>query len=242
MDKNIENKLTDAAKDGLNQTVQEIADLILEKAIQKARVSNTFDKEISLREIIEAKNEILSQNEILVRKQNKRRRIVQLLAITGCIYTMFGMMFYIIQNYNYDITKDFGLIISLIGISITIISLFYFIVSANKIQHSFDEIQKMKKNILEYEIINKWRIIELLGTKLMIKHGISNSKAKSINFIVDFISNELSDTISRDKFKKLLIARNEIVHKGISYSKSEINEIQDIANDIIKELESKIKE
>lgn len=76
----------------------------------------------------------------------------------------------------------------------------------------------------------------------MIKHGISNSKAKSINFIVDFISNELSDTISRDKFKKLLIARNEIVHKGISYSKSEINEIQDIANDIIKELESKIKE
>lgn len=127
MDKNIENKLTDAAKDGLNQTVQEIADLILEKAIQKARVSNTFDKEISLREIIEAKNEILSQNEILVRKQNKRRRIVQLLAITGCIYTMFGMMFYIIQNYNYDITKDFGLIISLIGISITIISLFYFI-------------------------------------------------------------------------------------------------------------------
>ena len=86
MDKNIENKLTDAAKDGLNQTVQEIADLILEKAIQKARVSNTFDKEISLREIIEAKNEILSQNEILVRKQNKRRRIVQLLAITGCIY------------------------------------------------------------------------------------------------------------------------------------------------------------
>ena len=75
MDKNIENKLTDAAKDGLNQTVQEIADLILEKAIQKARVSNTFDKEISLREIIEAKNEILSQNEILVRKQNKTETI-----------------------------------------------------------------------------------------------------------------------------------------------------------------------
>ena len=24
----------------------------------------------------------------------------------------------------------------------------------------------MKKNILEYEIINKWKIIELLGTKL----------------------------------------------------------------------------
>ena len=29
MDKNIENKLTDAAKDGLNQTVQEIADIAI---------------------------------------------------------------------------------------------------------------------------------------------------------------------------------------------------------------------
>ena len=57
---NIQNKLTDAAKSALNQSVQEITELILEKAKQNACSHKTED-EISLHDVLKAKQEILSK-------------------------------------------------------------------------------------------------------------------------------------------------------------------------------------
>jgi hypothetical protein len=59
MDKNIYNKMTESAKTALEETTKEVTEMIIKKAYQNANQKNTADKEISLRDIIEAKEEIL---------------------------------------------------------------------------------------------------------------------------------------------------------------------------------------
>lgn len=239
MDKEVQNKLTDAARKALNESVQEIANIIIERANQKACSNNMPGKEISLRDIMEAKKEILSHNEYSYRNTlYKKRRLVFMTVMTGFLYTIFGLILYIYQNYTYDITKDLGLIMVACGIIVIATAFFYFQMLMPKNLIPIFKLQKLTP--LECDIIEKWRIIETLGTKLMIKNGASDSKAKSVNFIVEFLSKELGDTISSDRLKKLLIARNEIVHKGLSLSNTEIIEIQEIADEIIKELNTKI--
>ena len=93
-----------------------------------------------------------------------------------------------------------------------------------------------ERSNFEYEIVRKWQEIEKLGTELMLREGISDNQAKSINFIVEFLSKKISNTIDIKQFRKLLITRNELVHKGIVLSKIEIEEILSIADEIISEL------
>lgn len=236
MDKRIYEKMTDSAKSALEQTVHELTETILEKAYQKASLNNTADKEISLRDIIEAKEELLSPKSKEIKQEYRKRRMSLMLSMVGFAYAVFGILFYIYQNNNYDITKDIGLIIAAIGIMISMMAFFYTQLFTAKNRGLLIDKTISERNNFEYEIVRKWQEIEKLGTELMLKEGVSDNRAKSINFIVEFLSKELSNTISTEKFKKLLITRNELVHKGIVLSKNEIEEMLFIADEIISEL------
>lgn len=74
----------------------------------------------------------------------------------------------------------------------------------------------------------------------MLKDGIFSDRAKSVNFIVEFLSQQLANTINILDLKELLIARNNIVHNGKTFSKSELEEKLLVANKIIIELEKRI--
>lgn len=241
MDKKIYEKMTDSAKSALKQTVHELTETILEKAYQNASYNNTADKEISLRDIIEAKEEILSPKNKEIKQEYRKRRMSLMLSMIGTVYAAFGILFYIFQNRNYDITKDLGLTIATIGIMIAIMAFFYTQLLTSKNRGLLINKTINEKNNFEYEIVRKWQEIEKLGTELMLKEGIPDNRAKSINFIVEFLSKELSNVISIDNFKKLLITRNELVHKGVVLSKSEIEEMLSIADEIISELNKQIK-
>lgn len=240
MDKKIYEKLTDSAKSALEQTIQEFRDTILDTAYQNANYNNTADKEISFRDIIEAKEEILSPKNKEIQQEYRKRRMSLMVSMAGAVYAVFGILFYIFQNNNYDITKDLGLIIAALGIMISIIAFFYTQLSFSKNRGLLINRTINERNNFEYEIVRKWQEIEKLGTELMLKEGISDNRAKSINFIVEFLSKELSNTISIDHLKKLLITRNELVHKGIVLSKTEIEEMLSIADEIISELKKQI--
>lgn len=120
----IQNKLTDAAKSALNQSVQEMTAMILEKAKQNAYSHKTED-EISLHDILEAKQEILSNKHSEITKEYRKRRMYLMISMVGMVYAVFGIMFYIYQNNTYDITKDIGLIIAALGIMIVVIGFIY---------------------------------------------------------------------------------------------------------------------
>jgi len=93
MDKNIYNKLTDSAKNALEETSKEFVDMIIEKAYQNASFKNTADKEISLRDIIEAKEEILYKKTDLNKQDSRKKRLTLMLSMTGALYSVFGILF-----------------------------------------------------------------------------------------------------------------------------------------------------
>lgn len=236
---NIQNKLTDAAKSALNQSVQEITELILEKAKQNACSHKTED-EISLHDILKAKQEILSNKHSEITKEYRKRRMYLMISMVGMVYAVFGIMFYIYQNNTYDITKDIGLIIATLGTMMAIIGFIYVQITNTKNREIIIRTNMTDNNSSEFEIVRKWRTIEQLSTTLMLKDGISSDRAKSINFIVEFLSRQLANTINILDLKELLIARNNIVHKGKTFSKSELEEKLLVANKIIIELEKRI--
>ena len=236
---NIQNKLTDAAKSALNQSVQEITELILEKAKQNACSHKTED-EISLHDVLKAKQEILSNKHSEITKEYRKRRMYLMISMVGMVYAVFGIMFYIYQNNTYDITKDIGLIITALGTMMAIIGFIYVQVTNTKNREIIVRTNMADNNSSEFEIVRKWGTIEQLSTTLMLKEGISNDRAKSINFIVEFLSRQLANTINILDLKELLIARNNIVHKGKTFSKSELEEKLLVANKIIIELEKRI--
>jgi len=241
MDNNTYNKLTESAKIALEETSKEVIEMIIEKAYQKANFRNTADKEISLRDIIEAKEEILFKRLELNNKESRKKRLTLMLSMTGALYSILGILFYLYQNKNFDSTKDLGLIIAALGILISIITFYYSqLLTKRKVEIIKDNTITEKDNS-EFEIVRRWQTIEKIGTDLMLKDGISDNKARSFNYILNYLSEKLHDNSKTDSLKKLLMARNQVVHSGNNLTKLQIEEMIETADQIIDELEKRTK-
>ncbi len=238
MDNNIYDKLTDSAKEAFYDAREEVSKMIIEKAYQNAIQNNTADKEISLRDIIEAKEEVLYKSErsnfIHKESRNKRNAIILSLSMAGVLYTVFGIVVYLVQNTRFDITKDIGIIIAAVGIIVSTLSFYYILIRRNVYSVKDNIVPKSDK--YGFEIVRRWQIIEKLGTKLMLQEGFSNDKAKSFNQILSYLSQSLSAP-KADQLRNVLMARNQVVHNEVSMSNDEMEEMIRIADGIIDELE-----
>jgi hypothetical protein len=241
MDKNIYSKLTESAKTALEETTREVTEMIIEKAYQNANQKNTADKEISLRDIIEAKEEILFKRMDINKQESKKKRLTLLLSMTGAVYSVFGILFYLYQNKSFDTTKDLGLIIAALGILISITAFYYSqLLSRRKIELIKNN-SIIERDNSEFEIVRRWQTIEKLGTDLMQREGISDDRAKSFNYILKYLSDKLFDNSKTDQLRRLLMARNQVVHSGVTMTKIEIEELIKTADEIIDELEKRTK-
>lgn len=235
------NRLTTAAKVELENSTKEIQDMILEKAGNYADLQDT-GVEISLHDILKAKQDILMHKESIKFQENRKRRWAILFMFVGYIYAIFGIVFYIYQNYTEDFKQDVGLIIAAMGATVSILGLFYAQITGTKLrkQTYITDPPFSNYQFLEMELVNKWRTIEKLSISLMLKDGISIEKARSINSIIDFIATRLSNIIDKPKLRELIITRNAIVHNAENVSIAKIIENNAVANDIIYELEKLI--
>lgn len=241
MDKVNYNKLTDSAREALDTTMQEVVDQILERAYKNALSRNTADKEISLRDIIEAKEDILFQKELPSKDIDKRKRLSSLLAMSGAVYATFGIVYYLIQNKQFDVKADLGLIIAAAGILISIIAFYY---NQLLIRRKPQEIRANNQIIIksessEFEIVRRWQIIERLVSEKMIKDGQSENKSRSINFILNYLSSEILDKSKAMDLKEILLARNQIVHGEKQFSKYEKENLLEKADAIIETIEKR---
>lgn len=238
MDKKLYDKLTDSAKKELDSSTKELYELLIYKAYLIAKKNNTEDKEISLSDILSAKNQLFSNEYIASKRKNSNKLKMLLLSMTGIIYAFVGIFFYIFQNYSFD-EKSIGLVIAALGIMISIFSIFYFkIVRTN--ENTIKNNDNFEKIYNDFAIINRWQTIEKLGMDLMVKRGLIDKKSFSVNQIVEFLYNNISD-ISVDEFKLLLTTRNELVHKGVQLSKEEFEITLTIADRIIYALKHKLE-
>lgn len=230
-------KLTPSAKEALESTMIEFQELILQKANSIAQKGQTADKEISLRDIIEAKEALFNSKVEKDRADYRGKRLMTYITLSGALYSIVGVALYVIQNKKFSIEKDLGLLVAFTGV-ITIFLGFAYAQLLNKRQSEkriLREEDLFEEN--DFELIRRWQIIEKMGSNLMMKSGYSSNQAKSINDILRFLSLELrNDRLSSD-LKELLTMRNKILHEQYQLSRHEKQFYLDKADKIIDNLE-----
>jgi hypothetical protein len=241
MDKFIYSKLTDSAKAALDETMQEVANRVLEKAFNNASSRNTADKEISLRDIVEAKEEILYQKVEIDIQDFKQKRIGLFLSMSGAAYAVFGIVIYLFLNKSFDTENDIGLIIAAIGILMSVLAFYYTQLSSRKKIGLIEKNIRTERDNSEFEIVRRWQVIETLGSELMRKEGMSHDMSKSMNLIIKFLTSSMLDISKTNDLQRILMTRNEIVHRGLNLSKMETEDLINKADFIIDELEKKMK-
>lgn len=232
-------KLTPSAKEALNETLHELHDLILARANSIAQKGQTGDKEISLRDILEAKDSLFKAKIDNERADFKRKRMMTLITLTGTLYSFIGVIVYVYMNKDFALEKNLGLIIALTGIMTIFIGFVY----AQFLSRKHEE--KLKNKDSEYlssdndfDIIKRWQVIEKLGSNLMRQRGYSNNESRSINDILKFLSMELKSDNLYFEMRELLSVRNRILHEGHELGRSEKQNYLEKADKIIELLET----
>lgn len=237
MDSELYSKLTSSGKAGLRQVREDFTDSVLETAYRIAVKHNTGDSEISLRDIIDAKNEILYN-----RTLSRYRRLFTIsffLMSVGVVYLVIG--YYSLYNgeLHFSLSDD-GSFISLLGIVTSIMSLLFTFWAFYKESSYFRSIKEEKifsVNDID-TLLMQWQRIEMLGKSIYNEKPNSEDEVPpTIGNIHKIISERLPDEY-KVKMRNILNLRNDFLHSGARHTSEEINKAISDANDIIDILDS----
>lgn len=232
-------KLTPSAKVALTETAEEISSKIFDRALEIAQSRNTSEMEISLRDIIEAKEQILDLRIRQEKSDFRRKRFSLMISLIGATYALAGIILYMYQSKNFDLRSDLGLIVSSIGILIMLLSFIYTQLLYKKsisISPTLDKDYSLEAKT-DYDIVQRWQVIEKLTSDIMKENGFTENRARSVNSIIEFLSTHLPNNNSIVMLRKLLMTRNKILHEFYQPTRAEKNELIDFSNFIIKMLE-----
>lgn len=235
---NIYSKLTPSAKDALNELTEEFRDVLLEKAYSIAKDRDTANREISLRDILEAQQSPAKTSE-KDKLEYKRKRWTTVISFSGATYAIIGILIYLFQNKKFSIETDLGLIIAIIGILFTLVAFLYGQLLWKRPNLLQSETKTTTTTESEYEIVKRWQIIESLARKLMTESDQKDFKSSSVSFLIRFLSHKIAK--NEDEFLKireLLQVRNKVVHDGYKLSAGQQDEYLKLADDLIQRLEN----
>lgn len=232
----IENKLTPAANNALEEILKDYKEQILISAEKSASEVTNEIREISIRDIL---NGVESLDISLKDKKKKayERRIL-LIGVIGVTYAFTGQIFNFIYNKE-SINNTFN-IVGLVGIIIALFALFYFLYRSNR-QSSRRSFSKFNTNSNQDDLslifIKKWTQIELLAKDIMASTFGESKANMPISFLFEFlIDRKLLDEKDFYALKILLQKRNEILHSEKEFNESELKENIIIADQIFEKL------
>jgi len=232
---NIYNTLTDSAKYGLNNILQDYKKKLIEEAYM---LSYTKNGEISLSDVLTAKERLKNEVSDMIYQRNRTTRKYFVLALSGLIYTIMGIVVIIVLQpsiFSYihnmenigDNMEYIGLILAFMGFLLTIM----FMYKSHK--HNLYTRKNFSRYMNEVLVVQLWSQIECIVLHL---NNINKDNSKqNISQVIDFLENTLDSTI---EIKKILQVRNKIVHGIPPYPRQEIEEVICMENQIVNKLES----
>lgn len=241
MDNNIEKKLTTSAREAIEEISKEINSKILYEANKIAQIKDTAEKEISLSDVLEAKENMLSEKVNRDKSENRRRRMIYLIGISGVTYAMVGLFIYVFQNKEFDLSNDLGLIIAGLGITLSIFAIIYQQLLNKKLVSMTKSGVEIEFGGDNYDIVKKWQVIEKLTRQLMMNKGYDENKSNSFNYLIKFLDEFVSDNEMRNNLRRLLKSRNSILHEDYRLDKSERTELLKFSSEMIDLLESELE-
>ncbi len=224
MDK-IYDSLTKSAKYALDDILNEYRDNLLGEAYMTSSNKESEKREISVKDIYYAKEKIERSNKNDFLRINKRKRLYSLFALSGIVYTMIGVLIFFVQNSSFDIHKDLGSLLSLMGLFITITSYFLYKLYDQNENYSNKELNSMRSYYVDdFMVVRLWTQIEQLGQKMMRSDNYEIDRT-NVSSVIAYLNTIFTEDGDKIKLKDILQTRNEIVHGVTEHSKAKIEEI-----------------
>lgn len=237
MDSELYSKLTSSGKAGLRQIREDFTDSVLDTAYRIAEKKHTGDSEISLRDVMDAKNEILYN-----RSLSRYRRLFTIsffLMSVGIVYLVIGYYSLYKEKFHFALSDD-GNLISLLGIVSSIMALLFTFLAFYKESTYIRSIKQEKiYSVNDIDtLLMQWQRIEMLGKSIYNESQNSVDEGfPTIGSIHKIISERLPDEY-KVKMRDILNLRNDFLHSGARHTSEEINKAISDANEIIEILDS----
>jgi hypothetical protein len=237
---NLEIKLTPAARDALDELVDEYRLQILVAAEQSA--SDYFAnevKEISVSNIFNSVN----KSKPVPQPKSIVDRLVDIYQIVGMLITFFGITYVIAfwdKTSSRDIMSNLGVLSILVGFSLNLVAYAYTkSESLRKLFFKRTTTTKYASEDLSLAYIKIWRDLELaLRDSVASEMGESNAKLTLSQLIEKLkVKNQLTN---RDvlQLKQLVSMRNHLVHETKKVDAAEIYNALAVANKMLQKLKN----
>lgn len=238
--------LTPSARSAFEEMKEGYGDALFEKALEIAHHYSTGDKEISLRDMVEAQNTILDSNGDISRLKRKERMATAAL-ISGFSYAVLGIVMYFSLNGVPSLNEllDYRYLWMLIIIAGMALMLMPIITN-------FERTIFLKRT-LRYDngfstynspetVVKMWAMIEQKAKELMVVRGIDTNDSSSFVSVYDFLTHELNSRDYIDSISEVSSIRNHIVHsQEFSIKREDLEHVLNQAESIINELDKRIR-
>ena len=222
--------------DKIEKYLDELADEY-KVLLYKALISRTKSlDDLSVSELLRLDNEIKKPLfEDYQRKQRRRRTLL----IAGLTYMVMGVVLYLFTeivfgDYQYSRENMMSLMSGIIALIGFIIAVYSFALQTLNIGTPRHKVQtEDSSQILEYEVVTKWRELEGIVNDISI-----NSQVKMPRSIIQFLTeNQFIDDKESNILKEFLKIRNNIVHSANnSYTTTELKAMLDEIDKIINKI------
>lgn len=238
------NLLTPSARTAYDDMIKSYGDALLENASEVAKREGGIEVEISLRDVIEAQNNINSNANL--RKFRRKERLLTSSLLVGFSYTALGLVLYFSINGFPSAASLFNheylwMLIVVIGILFMAMPLFMnldSILIKNRI--SEDNSTNIKYNSPD-TIVRLWGMIEQKGKELMSLRGLNPDESSFIT-VYDFLIHEFNTSEYHDTINEIISVRNDILHtKDFAIEKEDILRLINLSQTIVSELDKRIQ-
>ena len=237
--------LTPSARSFFDGMKEEYGDSLLETANEIASRYNTVDAEISLRDLIEARNRMAGSVDSPRLRQRIRISIMSLLG--GLSYVFLGIVIYLLKagmpmlTYSWFVDHIWLLVI-FAGMFLMLMPLLSEMTRRNRINRFWDSDRDFVTLHSSDIIVKMWDVIEQKGFELMRLRGVSMGENSSVKGVYDFLIHELNSRDYIDSINEIIEVRNDIVHSQITMKQEDINHFIILSQNIINELNNRIME
>ena len=238
--------MTPSARSAFEAMKRDYETALLDKAFEIANQSRTSEVEVSLRDVLEARNRIGKTGGISPYSARKERLAISGL-FAGFSYAFLGVIMFWATNapigLDYLVSvKGLWVWIVVAGMALMLLPLKinFSRIMTNRSQYGEDGYERY---ISPNTVVKLWAIIEEKGKELMNLRGIDSENDSLGKTVYDFLAHELNSREFIDMINEVIMMRNQIVHsEDVDFKKEDIAHVLNISQRIVDELDNRIKQ
>ncbi len=223
------NKLTPSARTALKDICTEFSNRLLSEAYSSAKLNNTEDSEISLRDVIEARARIENNNQRDNGRNIRRKKMYLACVYMGVVYALVGVLVFELSSRSFNNLEFAGIIVAALGLLVAFSAFFLYKTGFGQpVVSKYEERKRL--------VVDLWGRIEELGGKMFMKNN-NGKLIDNVSQLIDHISLVLGDPDGGDKLKSILKVRNAIIKGSMdSLSPTRVEETLELEYEIIDKL------